>query len=94
MNSLPARQIGMAKNVAKRTRIRSVRIPDHGFGRDKSAYGGGRQYWANSLQSLNVIDTPDRRLRFAGSGSTTSATATTPAAVASSNSAPTPKEAR
>ena len=31
----------------------------------KSAYGGGRQYWADSLAVLGIVETPDRGLRFA-----------------------------
>lgn len=30
----------------------------------KSAYGGGRQYWANAMKSLGVVETGDKRLRF------------------------------
>jgi hypothetical protein len=34
----------------------------------KSAYGGGRQYWADCLRVLGVVDSEDRRLRFRASG--------------------------
>ena len=44
-----------------------IRSTEKGRQTCKSAYGGGRQYWADSCQVLGVVDTPERRLVFASS---------------------------
>jgi hypothetical protein len=44
-----------------------VRTREKGKKTRKSAHGGGRQYWANSLGVLGVAETPDKRLRFEAS---------------------------
>jgi hypothetical protein len=42
-----------------------VRLKEKGAKTRKSAYGGGQHYWAACLRVQGVIETPDRRLRFA-----------------------------
>jgi hypothetical protein len=41
-----------------------IRLAEKGSNTRKSAYGGGRHYWASCLRMLGVVETPDRRLRF------------------------------
>jgi hypothetical protein len=40
----------------------SVRLKEKGVKTRKSAYGGGRHYWADGLRVLGVVQTQDRRL--------------------------------
>jgi hypothetical protein len=41
-----------------------IRQKEQGGKTRKSAYGGGRHYWASCLRVLGVVETTDRRLRF------------------------------
>jgi phage FluMu protein Com len=43
-----------------------VRAKEKGSNTRKSAYGGGRHYWASCLRVMGVVETPDRRLKFSG----------------------------
>jgi phage FluMu protein Com len=43
-----------------------VRQKEKGSNTRKSAYGGGRHYWASCLRVMGVVETPDRRLEFSG----------------------------
>jgi hypothetical protein len=52
---------------ATRNELIQKRTRDKGQKTCKSAYGGGRQYWADCLRVLGVIDSEDRRLRFSSS---------------------------
>jgi hypothetical protein len=46
-----------------------VRLTEKGSKTRKSAYGGGRHYWADGLRVLGVVESPDRRLMFASAAS-------------------------
>lgn len=48
-----------------REKLLQVRTREEGKKTRKSAYGGGRKYWADALAVLGVVDTPEKRLRFA-----------------------------
>lgn len=50
-----------------RDELLRVQIKEAGKKTRKSAYGGGRKYWANALGVLGVVDTPEKRLRFVSS---------------------------
>jgi hypothetical protein len=41
-----------------------IRLKEKGVKTRKSAYGGGRKYWADGLRVLGVVESPDRRLRL------------------------------
>jgi hypothetical protein len=46
-----------------------VRLKEKGAKTRKSAYGGGRNYWADGVRVLGVVQSPDRRLRLASPAS-------------------------
>jgi hypothetical protein len=52
--------------IPKATREDLLRIRQKELGGKtrKSAYGGGRHYWASCLRVLGVVETADRRLKF------------------------------
>jgi hypothetical protein len=61
--------IKICKMIPEETRAEliRVRIREQGKKTCKSAYGGGRQYWATSLLVLGVVETADKRLCFSTS---------------------------
>ena len=48
-----------------RQQLISLRASEQSKNTCKSAHGGGRQYWADGVNVLGVVETEDRRLRFA-----------------------------
>jgi hypothetical protein len=53
----------MIPDVTRQELLR-IRSREKGKKTRKSAYGGGRQYWADSLRIMGVVETPDQRLAF------------------------------
>jgi hypothetical protein len=51
--------------AAIREELFRIRFKEKGGKTLKSAYGGGRHYWADGLRVLGVVESPDRRLMFA-----------------------------
>ena len=47
-----------------RQKLLQIRTREQGRQTRKSAYGGGRQYWAESIRVFGVVETDQRRLRF------------------------------
>jgi hypothetical protein len=55
--------------TAIREELFGVRLKEKGVKTRKSAYGGGRDYWADGVRVLGVVQSPDRRLRLASTAS-------------------------
>jgi hypothetical protein len=59
--------VKLCKMIPAETRRELIDVHSREKGKKtlKSAYGGGRQYWADSVQVFGVIEAADQRLEFA-----------------------------